>query len=46
MRRECIFTDACCCLNELDYREDEKEKYIGYMDLAVSRLQEHDILIF
>ena len=46
VRRECIFTDACCCLNELDYREDEKEKYIGYMDLAVSRLQEHDILIF
>ncbi len=46
IRRECIFTDACCCLNELDFREDEKEKYIGYMDLAVSRLQEHDILIF
>ena len=46
IRRECIFTDACCCLNELDFREDEKEKYIGYMDLAVSKLQEHDILIF
>lgn len=46
VRRECIFTDACCCLNELDYREDEKDKYIGYMDLAVSKLREHDILIF
>ncbi len=46
VRRECIFTDACCCLSELDFREDEKEKYIGYMDLAVSRLQEHKILIF
>ena len=46
IRRECIFTDACCCLNELDFREDEKEKYIGYMDLAVSKLQEHDILLF
>ena len=46
VRRECIFTDACCCLNELDFREDEKEKYIGYMDLAVSKLQEHEILIF
>lgn len=46
VRRECIFTDSCCCLNELDYREEEKEKYIGYMDLAVSKLREHDILIF
>lgn len=46
IRRECIFTDACCCLNELDFREDEKEKYIGYMDLAVSKLQEHHILLF
>ena len=46
VRRECIFTDSCCCLNELDYREDEKEKYIGYMDLAISKIQEHDILIF
>ncbi len=46
VRRECIFTDSCCCLNELDYREDEKEKYLGYMDLAISKLQEHDILIF
>ncbi len=46
VRRECIFTDSCCCLNELDYREDEKEKYIGYMDLAISKIQEHNILIF
>lgn len=46
VRRECIFTDACCCLNELNYREDEKEKYIGYMDLAVSKLREHDVMIF
>lgn len=46
VRRECILTDSCCCLNELNYREDEKEKYIGYMDLAIAKLQEHDILIF
>lgn len=44
--RECIFTDACCCLNELNFREDEKEKYIGYMDMAVTKLRSHDILIF
>ena len=46
VNRECIFTDSCCCLNELDFREEEKEKYIGYMDLAVSKLREHDILVF
>lgn len=46
VNRECVFTGACCCLNNLDYREDEKEKYIGYMDLAISKLREHDILIF
>lgn len=46
VNRECIFTDACCCLNELNYREDEKDKYIGYMDLAVTKLREHDVLIF
>ncbi len=46
VNRECILTDACCCMDELDYREDEKEKYIGYMDLAISRLREHDILVF
>lgn len=46
VNRECIFTDACCCLNELNYREDEKEKYIGYMDLAITKLREHQMLIF
>ncbi len=46
VNRECIFTDSCCCLSELDYREEEKEKYTGYMDLAISKLREHDILIF
>lgn len=44
--RECIFTDACCCMTELDHREEEKEKYLGYMDLAVNRLREHNILLF
>ncbi len=44
--RECIFTDACCCLTRLDHREEEKEKYINFLDLAVSRLREHDILLF
>lgn len=46
VNRECIFTNACCCLEDLDFREDEKEKYIGYMDLAAAKLREHGILIF
>lgn len=46
VNRECIFTDACCCMTQIDYREEEKEKYIGCLDLAVSRLREHDILLF
>lgn len=44
--RECIFTNSCCCLSELDYREDEKEKYIGYMDLAINKLREHNVTVF
>ncbi len=44
--RECIFTDSSCCLNELNYREDEKDKYLGYMDLAITKLREHDVLVF
>lgn len=46
VNRECVFTGSCCCLNDLDFREDEKEKYIGYMDLAIAKLRGHDVLIF
>lgn len=46
VNRECIFTGSCCCLNDLDFREEEKEKYIGYMDLAISKLREHEVLVF
>ena len=44
--RECILAKACCCLTELTYREEEKEKFFGYMDLAFSKLTEKDILVF
>ncbi len=44
--RECIFTNACCCLEELSFREDEKEKFQGYMDLAFSKLTSKGILVF
>lgn len=46
VNRECIFTGACCCLSELNFREDEKEKFIGYMDLAVTKLRGYQVLVF
>ena len=44
--RECILSKACCCLTELTYREEEKEKFFGFMDLAFSKLTEKNILVF
>uniref|UniRef100_UPI0040577987 AAA family ATPase n=1 Tax=Agathobacter sp. TaxID=2021311 RepID=UPI0040577987 len=44
--RECILTNACCCLDELAYREEEKDKFFGYMDLAFSKLLQSHILVF
>ncbi len=44
--RECILTNACCCLTDLQYREEEKEKFFGYMDLAFSKLTEKNITVF
>ena len=44
--RECILTNACCCLTELSFREEEKERFFGYMDLAFSKLNEQNILVF
>ena len=44
--RECIFTNSCCCLEELSFREEEKEKFQGYMDLAFAKLHMKNILVF
>ncbi|MBO5552223.1 MAG: ATP-binding protein [Lachnospiraceae bacterium] len=44
--RECILTNSCCCLTELSFREEEKEKFFGYMDLAFAKLNEQNILVF
>lgn len=44
--RECILTNACCVLEELAYREEEKEKFQGYMDLAFSKLTAKGIMVF
>jgi len=44
--RECILTNSCCCLDDLSYREDEKDKFFGYMDLAFAKLTGHGLLVF
>ncbi len=44
--RECILLDACCCLDSLEYHEEEKEKFFGYMDLAFEKLSKHGITTF
>ncbi|SCY60507.1 ATPase family associated with various cellular activities (AAA) [Lachnospiraceae bacterium XBB2008] len=44
--RECILSKSCCCLTELTYHDEEKEKFFGYMDLAFSKLTDKNILVF
>ena len=44
--RECILTNSCCCLDELTFREDEKEKFLGYMDLALAKLVSKGLLVY
>ncbi len=44
--RECILTGACCCMDNLGYREEEKDKFFGYMDLAFGKLLDKDLTVF
>ena len=44
--RECILTNACCVLDELTFREEEKDKFYGYMDLAFGKLTAKNITVF
>ena len=44
--RECILTDACVCLDNLGYREDEKDKFFGYMDLAFGKFTQQKLTVF
>jgi ATP-dependent 26S proteasome regulatory subunit len=46
LSRECVLMNACCSLSNLSYREDEKEKFFGYMDLAFEKLTERSITVF
>ena len=44
--RECILTGACVCLTELGYREEEKDKFFGYMDLAFGKFARQSLTVF
>ena len=44
--RECILTNACLVLDEISFREDEKEKIYGYMDLAFGKIISQSITAF
>ena len=46
LRRECILLNASCCMESLTYHEEEKEKFFGFLDMALSQLQEKNIMIF
>ena len=44
--RECILTNSCCCLDELTFHEEEKDKFLGYMDLAFAKLVSRGLLVY
>jgi ATP-dependent 26S proteasome regulatory subunit len=46
LNRECILLNACCSLDNLSYREEEKEKFFGYVDLAFGKLTEGGVAVF
>lgn len=46
LTRECILTDSCCVLEELSYREEEKDRFFTYMDMAFMKLIDKGIIVF
>lgn len=44
--RECLLTEACCCLTNLSYREEDKERFFGYMDLCFECLSDRGVAVF
>lgn len=46
LTRECILTGACACLEDLSYREEEKEHFQTCMDMAFQKLVSHDVVVF
>lgn len=44
--RECVLMDACCCLSNLSYREEEKARFFGLMDAFFEKLTDRKITVF
>lgn len=44
--REAVLMDASVCLDNLSYREDEKDKFFGYMDLAFGKFTTRGLTVF
>ncbi len=44
--RECILTGAYICLDGLSYKEPEKDKFFGYMDLAFGKFFRQGLTVF
>lgn len=46
LTRECILTGACAVLEELTFRDETKEQFNTYMDMAFMKLVEKDVTVF
>lgn len=44
--RECVLTGACVCLDGLAYREEERDRFFGYMDLAFGTFARRGLTVF
>lgn len=46
LTRECILTGACAVLEDLQYREEAKDRFFSYMDMAFEKLITKGVLVF
>lgn len=46
LTRECILTGAVCCIEELSYREEEKDHFFTLMDLTFTKLISKKVMVF
>lgn len=44
--REALLTGSACSISNVSYREEEKEKFYGYMDLTFGKLSAREIPVF
>ena len=46
LSRECLLTGSCAVLEELTFREETKEQFQTYMDMAFTKLTDKDVTVF